>query len=218
MAHDLSNYVEVADRLVEFYAKHPQGRIITEILELNDKRVSVKAAVYRDAAEIVAGVGHSAMAIPGATPYTRGSELENCETSAVGRALVMAGLSSKKVASADEVRAKRSEPTIEVAPAVKQSEDEMIYSAAVSVFDPEPFETVKQFVKTAEVAIVSDSAKGLGICWKHNRPWKLKEGTSIKTGKPYSFWSCSAKDVESRSGWCEERPTPAWIAEQDGVR
>jgi hypothetical protein len=47
------------------------------------------------------------MQIPGATPYTRGSEIENCETSAVGRALVMAGLPSKRVASDDEIRAKR---------------------------------------------------------------------------------------------------------------
>jgi hypothetical protein len=46
------------------------------------------------------------MNIPGSTPYTRGSELENTETSAAGRALVMAGLPSKKIASGDEIRAK----------------------------------------------------------------------------------------------------------------
>jgi hypothetical protein len=46
------------------------------------------------------------MQIPGATPYTRGSEIENCETSAVGRALVMAGLPSKRIASDDEIKAK----------------------------------------------------------------------------------------------------------------
>jgi hypothetical protein len=62
-----------------------------------------------------AGTGHSYLAIPGKTPYTAGAELENAETSAVGRALVMAGLSSKTVASADEIRAKH-KPKAKAAP------------------------------------------------------------------------------------------------------
>jgi hypothetical protein len=89
-------------------------------VEHNEKRVVIEARAYRGVKgdntpddelgfmdDRPAGVGHSAMQIPGATPYTRGSEIENCETSAVGRALVMAGLPSKRVASDDEIRAKR---------------------------------------------------------------------------------------------------------------
>jgi hypothetical protein len=41
----------------------------------------------------------------GKTPYTRDSELQNAETSAIGRAIIMVGASdAKKVASANEVR------------------------------------------------------------------------------------------------------------------
>ena len=100
---DLSNYVEVADRLREFYEKHPGGRVITSIVELTENRVVVKAEVYRETAHVVpSGAGHSALAIPGITPYTKGAELENAETSAIGRALVAAGpfplaVSSRKV-------------------------------------------------------------------------------------------------------------------------
>ena len=114
MADDrMKDYVEVADRIREWYAKHPNARIVPELVENADARVTMKAAVYRtdDPLEPPAGVGHSALAIPGKTPFTRDSELENAETSAVGRALVMAGIPSKHVASAGEVRSKTSQAT-----------------------------------------------------------------------------------------------------------
>ena len=103
-----ADYVEVADRIRAWYEAYPNGRIVTEIVQITDKVVVVKASAYRGETpdEQPAGVGHSSMNIPGSTPYTRGSELENTETSAAGRALVMAGLPSKKVASGDEIRAK----------------------------------------------------------------------------------------------------------------
>lgn len=116
----LKDYVDVAERIRAWYEAHPNGRIETRIVEHNEKRVVVEARAYRGVKgdsgpndelgfmdDRPAGTGHSAMQIPGATPYTRGSEIENCETSAVGRALVMAGLPSKRVASDDEIRAKR---------------------------------------------------------------------------------------------------------------
>ena len=103
-----ADYVEVADRIRAWYEAYPSARIETEIVSISDKLVVVKAQAFRGEApdEKPAGVGHSSMNIPGSTPYTRGSELENTETSAAGRALVMAGLPSKKVASGDEIRAK----------------------------------------------------------------------------------------------------------------
>jgi hypothetical protein len=103
-----ADYVEVADRIRAWYEAYPNARIETEIVSISDKLVVVKAQAFRGETpdEKPAGVGHSSMNIPGSTPYTRGSELENTETSAAGRALVMAGLPSKKVASGDEIRAK----------------------------------------------------------------------------------------------------------------
>ena len=104
----LKDYVDVAERLRSFYGQYPEARVETSIINLTDSRVVVRAEVYRTADEIrPAGTGHSAMNIPGSTPYTRGSELENCETSAVGRAIVAAGLPSKRIASEDEVASKR---------------------------------------------------------------------------------------------------------------
>lgn len=196
---DLSNYVEVADRLREWYEKNPTARIVTAIVDQTEKRVTVKAEVFRKADDLLAaGVGHSALSIPGTTPYTRGAELENAETSAIGRALVAAGLPSKKIASADEVRAKRS--------------DETVSQAAKAIFEgPET-------VILAENPVAELGAEiAAGRCPVHRRDWAWKEGTS-KAGKPYAFWSCGAKDENYPRGWCDEKPSKAWEVAQEARR
>jgi hypothetical protein len=141
------DYIDVAERLRAWYGEFPNGRVETEIVSSTDSRIVVKAYVYRGsvdnttgAVEAPAGIGHSAMNIPGSTPYTRGSELENCETSAVGRALVMAGLPSKRVASTDEIRAKGGtvagdKPTVVVAPSTGTADFAKALDAATSMDD-----------------------------------------------------------------------------------
>jgi len=147
------DYIDVAERLRAWYEAYPNARIETSIVSHTDSRVTVRALAFRgDTAEEQdtkqrpygfeerpAGVGHSSMAIPGSTPYTRGSELENCETSAVGRALVMAGLPSKKVASSDEIRAKGG--AIKPLPAAQDKQkldDAKILLAAQDAFGDDP--------------------------------------------------------------------------------
>jgi len=104
----LGDYVEVADRIKAWHEEFPEGRIETELVSISDKLVVTKSRVYRtsDPQEAPAGIGHSMLGIPGKTPYTKDSELENCETSSVGRALVMAGIPAKSIASANEIRSK----------------------------------------------------------------------------------------------------------------
>ena len=200
---DLSNYVEVADRLREWYEKNPSARIVTTIVDQSEKRVTVKAEVFRKADDVLAaGVGHSALSIPGTTPYTKGAELENAETSAIGRALVAAGLPSKKIASADEVRAKRSEG----------SADAAIAQAATSIFS----ETETVVLADNPVAKVG-AQLAAGRCPVHGREWSFKEGTS-KAGKAYAFWSCGAKDDNYPRGWCDEKPSKAWEVAQEARR
>lgn len=108
MTVDLSDYVEVAERIQIFRAAHPQGSLQSEVLFADDGSwVLCKAWAYRDPDDPRPGVGHSRLSIPGSTPYTRGSEVENAETSAWGRAIVAAlAADAKRVASKDEVAAK----------------------------------------------------------------------------------------------------------------
>ena len=220
MGFELSkDYIDVAERLREWYEKYPLGRVTTAIVELTEKKVVVKAEAFRDAtATIPAGVGHSAMVIPGSTPYTRGSELENCETSAVGRALVMAGLASKRIASADEIESKRAPegaptvfPVSEPSAGVSEGSPSRV-PASPSISEDEAL----VFAARAMGFVEADEAKGSGVCPKHARPWKLREGTGAKG--PYSFYSCGAKDDTERSGWCNLRPSIAWVNAQGGGR
>jgi len=216
MAFEMTGYIEVADRLRDWYEKHPGGRIVTEVLENNDKRVTVRAEAYRKADDALpAGVGHSALTIPGTTPYTRGSELENAETSAVGRALVMAGLPSKKIASADEVQAKRATPSPQAAPVESWSaDDDAVGSAAVALFGDTAVVREDPAV-VAAMRFASGAADG--ECPTHKVPWTKKPGgVSKTTNKPYEpFYACSQRD---ESGWCKQKPKISWIAAQGGGR
>jgi hypothetical protein len=129
-ADGLRDYNEVADRVAQFNEDYEAGRIVTSIVahqvnvdEVVDRKrndrsyrqplasgyVVVRAEVYRGAEDTLpAGTGHSWMLVPGTTQYTRDSELENAETSAIGRALATLGYYAKgQFASTQEIRAKK---------------------------------------------------------------------------------------------------------------
>lgn len=104
----MKDYVPVNERIGAFLAKHPDGSLQSELVELNDTRVVMRAYAYRTPDDARPGIGYSSLEIPGRTPYTRGSEIENCETSAWGRAIAALGFEVKRgIASAEEVRNKR---------------------------------------------------------------------------------------------------------------
>jgi hypothetical protein len=110
----LADYVDVKERLRLFYDQYEDGAVVTDRVEIwqddGTPRVVVKALAYRHAEDPHPGVGWSWMILPGSTPYTRGSEVENCETSAWGRAIGSLGIGiSKSIASRDEIDAKAGE-------------------------------------------------------------------------------------------------------------
>lgn len=118
MAFDMKDYVDVAERLREFYAKFPDGRITRkdhpEVVEVAGKPfVMYTALAYRDPEDKIPAVGTAWEPFPGPTPYTKDSELMNAETAAWGRAIVAAGIPSKKITSREEVEARKPAPRID---------------------------------------------------------------------------------------------------------
>ena len=109
---ELGDYVEVRDRIKLFYELYAGGRLVTKKVRMltapdGTQRVLVTALAYRSVDDPLPGVGSSWLQIPGSTPYTRGSEVENAETSAWGRAIGSLGiLIDKSIASAQEVQNK----------------------------------------------------------------------------------------------------------------
>ena len=87
------NYAMVPERVTAFRKLFPEGFIITEIIENDGTTVLMKASVgyYRDGDPVVLASG-MAQEVRGKGMVNGTSHIENCETSAVGRALGMMGL------------------------------------------------------------------------------------------------------------------------------
>jgi hypothetical protein len=124
----MDDYIDVPARIALFAAKYPEGSLQGDgyfVRDVEEKIVGYHyvARAYRTAADERPGVGTAYEPIPGKTPYTRDSEVMNAETSAWGRAIVALGFETKKIASAEEVRA-RQKPVEEpkAAKAVPQAE------------------------------------------------------------------------------------------------
>jgi hypothetical protein len=128
MSFDLDNYNTVADRIREFFERYPEGSLRqvkyelqlvpyyvkneeTKTIELvGDKAYLVyTAAAYRTADDPNPGEGTAWEPVPGRTPYTRDSEMQNAETSAWGRAIIAAGAADtrKGIASREDVESRR---------------------------------------------------------------------------------------------------------------
>jgi hypothetical protein len=98
-------YAGVNGRINAFRRLYPQGFISTEIVNLADGMVVMKATCgyYENGQAVVLGTG-LAYEREGSSNINKTSFIENCETSAVGRALGMAGLGiSTAVASGEEM-------------------------------------------------------------------------------------------------------------------
>lgn len=115
---DMSNYVDVAERIRRFKEAFPQGSLRPlnpdepyRIEVIGDRTFIVYiAAAYRHPEDNCPGVGTAWEIFPGTTSFTRDSELMNAETSAWGRAIKasLAASDEPKVASANEVRNRQS--------------------------------------------------------------------------------------------------------------
>lgn len=133
-----ADYIQVHERIAAFYAKYPDGSLQAEIVELSESRVVMRAYAYRTPEDPRPGVGYSSLEIPGRTPYTRGSEIENVETSAWGRAIAALGFEVKRgIATAEEVRNKTPEAPAPSSPAAGAEAAGRVRPAA-STTPPEP--------------------------------------------------------------------------------
>jgi hypothetical protein len=110
MKFNLDNYVPVSERLQVFWKEHKgeQGtKIETEIVHLDEaliknRMVVIKASIYVNNELASTGLAKEREGFAGANQT---AFLENCETSAVGRALANYGiLVERSVASQDEIK------------------------------------------------------------------------------------------------------------------
>lgn len=104
MSFNLDDYVPVQDRINVFWKQHPAGRIVTDLHQWDSAQCVVVARVYvnlLDDRPTVTGWAQENVTTAG---VNRTSVIENCETSAIGRALANMGMTtSKQRASREEI-------------------------------------------------------------------------------------------------------------------
>lgn len=96
---NLNDYETVESRLQRYKNDFPDVRVITDVISQTEDRIMIKATLYQDIEALQKGLPHST----GIAEETRNdgfvnktSHVENCETSALGRALANAGYSGNK--------------------------------------------------------------------------------------------------------------------------
>lgn len=94
-------YETVASRVSRFREAHKQElSIVTELVERDEQTVVMKALILKGDQVIATGYAEENRA---SSTINKTSALENCETSAIGRALAAFGMAGTEYASADEV-------------------------------------------------------------------------------------------------------------------
>tara|TARA_R100001443_G_scaffold117400_3_gene142074 strand:- start:8155 stop:8682 length:528 start_codon:yes stop_codon:yes gene_type:complete len=95
-------YVEVNTRLKFFREVYPEFTLDTEIIEITEDTITMKAIILNEEGRLIAS--GTAKERSGSSFINKTSYVENCETSAWGRALGNFGIGlDTAVASADEV-------------------------------------------------------------------------------------------------------------------
>ena len=171
-------YLQVVHRVNLFRYHYGMAYTIdTEILADDGKRVLMVAYVKDNDGRVV-GKGH-AEEIRNAGPVNRTSAIENCETSAIGRALANIGLAGNEYASAFEMgnienkeKAKVSQEQLEASKkkvdAIKKQVEEQPVDKVV---EPHP-EDLLMIETTAEILLESlegSSLDGLRKNWASNK-------------------------------------------------
>jgi hypothetical protein len=92
MAHfNLSEYQTVQERVDLFWKRYDQGRFNLELVSISPEQVVFKAEVYLHRDDLYPATVDFAEERLGSSPVNKTSFVENCATSALGRAISMLG-------------------------------------------------------------------------------------------------------------------------------
>ena len=194
---NLEDYETVEERLIKFWKDHPDGQIHTKLLDQTAGRFIVEAAIYRTEADLrpwTTGLAEETIQGRGVNAT---SALENCETSAIGRALANAGYATKgkrasreemgKVvksqevkANIDEVKAKMANTSGEYIPVVKEEDPWTIKPATMPP-------TMGEAVSMVKEIIGGQTEKDIPRCQHGDMIWKTGQS---KAGKAWGHFKC----------------------------
>ena len=203
---NLADYETVEVRLEKFIHDHKDFRISTELEVCEKDRYVVKAYLYKTAADSVAwATGYAEEKITDRGVNST-SALENCETSAIGRALANAGYAAKgKRPSREEmskvVATKVVTPSVPKPPVQEVKADEQDYWTTpvndyMKVVDAP--QTLEKAMEHVAAIIGTGEAQESPSCKHGHMKWREGE----KNGKAWGGFMCSVVNHQGGEPKC----------------
>ena len=203
---NLADYEPVEVRLEKFIKDYPDFRVSTELEVIESNRYIVKAYLFKTATDSVVWATGLAEETVTSRGVNQTSALENCETSAIGRALANAGYAAK---------------------GKRASREEMTKVATYS-----PPGSRARAVETVLREAFAEDAKGQPTVWSvgdaiqampvNPKAQECKHGVMIlkegiaKTGKSYHGYVCSAaKPDQCEARWAKLTAAGSWSFPSD---
>jgi hypothetical protein len=205
---NLEDYETVEERLVKFWKEHPDGRIYTEIVEHTLQRFIVKASIFRtevDAHPWTTGFAEETVSTRGVNST---SALENCETSAIGRALANANYAAKGKRPSREEMAKVNQA--QPKPFAEKLSDKIILPVeddawTVKAVEPAP-SAADAVALVQEVLGATKIDKDVPHCKHGERVWR----TGNKNGKAWANMGCPLTPQRQET-WADiDKCDPIW--------
>lgn len=207
MGFNLDDYETVEERLIKFWKQYPEGRIVTSLLSGTSTQFIVRAELYKDGSSPIWTSGLAEETVQGRGVNST-SALENCETSAIGRALANAGYATKgkrasreemtKVAVKSDTEAVIAQTKARLAETAKEYVPVANEGDLWTIRDAQPAATVDEAVAMVKDIIGGQTERDIPRCSKchDHKEMTWKTGVSVKTKKPWGNFSCfTCKDV-----------------------
>jgi hypothetical protein len=209
---NLADYETVEVRLEKFIKDYPDFRIATELEVCEKDRYIVKAYLFKDAQQSTAlstGLAEEKVTDRG---VNQTSALENCETSAIGRALANAGYAAKgKRPSREEmtkvVATKLAKPPVQEV----KADDQDYWTTPVGQYNKvvdAPI-TFEKAVDTVFSILGSGEAQESPQCKHGHMNWREGE----KNGKAWGGFMCSVVNHQGGEPKC---PALWYVVGSDG--
>jgi hypothetical protein len=207
---NLADYETVEVRLEKFIKDYPDFRIATELEVVERDRYIVKAYLFKTTSDSLSwATGYAEEKITDRGVNST-SALENCETSAIGRALANAGYAAKgKRPSREEMSKVVAQKPVKPAVADVQDYWTTPVNEYMKVVDAPV--TLEKAMENIAAVMGTEEAAEVPQCKHGSMVWKT--GHSAKTGKDWAAYQCTALGHSGFEGKC---PAVWYVLGSDG--